>query len=486
MRIYRRQIGLGLMGWVIVMCSAVASATPPNVVIIFTDDQGYGDVGCYGAEGYTTPNLDKMAAEGARFTDFYVPAPVCTPSRGALMTGSYPMRIGLGHRVLFPYSTYGLNPDEVTVAEVLKGAGYATGMIGKWHLGHHTPFLPTRQGFDSFFGTPYSNDMNGYLYKGLDYLSRPLPLMRGENIVELDPDQHLLTRRYTEEAVDFIESHKASPFFLYMAHNMPHVPIYASDAFAGTTEHGRYGDVIAEIDWSVGAVLEALDRAGIAENTLVIFTSDNGPVTGTRKSPDDGAPYESGSSGPLRGRKNQTWEGGMRVPAIMRWPAQIPAGTVVHELATSMDILPTLARIADAPLPDVTLDGKDIRSLMVAEPGAKTPHDVFYYYRDNRLQALRSGPWKLHVFRPEWKEGKGGAPLLYNLETDPGEQADLAKEHPEVVRRLEGLAEIARVELGDAVSGQVGVGVRPYGLFGAERIGDESHRMVTKKSPDNS
>ncbi|MCF6287576.1 MAG: sulfatase, partial [Candidatus Hydrogenedentes bacterium] len=441
----------------LVLCAPVF-AKPPNVVIIFTDDQGYGDVGCYGAEGYATPNLDKMAAEGARFTDFYVPAPVCTPSRGALMTGCYPMRIGLGYRVLFPYSKEGLNPDEVTLAELLKGAGYTTGMIGKWHLGHHKPFLPTRQGFDAFFGTPYSNDMNGYYYKSQNFLSPPLPLLRGEEIVESDPDQSLLTRRYTEEAVKYIRAHKDKPFFLYLAHNMPHMPIYPSDAFAGTTEHGRYGDVISEIDWSVGAIMKALEEAGVADNTLVIFTSDNGPVTGQRKSPD--GPYQSGSAGALRGRKNQTGEGGMGVPAIMRWPAKIPAGTVVKELATTMDILPTLAGIVGFSLPDVTIDGKNILPLMTGEAGAVSPHEVFYYYRDNRLQALRSGPWKLHLFRPEWKE-KTETPLLFNLLKDRGETNDVAAEHPDVVRRLQGLAETARPDLGDAVTGQVGSGVRP-------------------------
>jgi arylsulfatase A len=458
--------------------TAFAHTAAPNVVIIFTDDQGYGDLGCYGAEGYETPNIDGMAAEGARFTDFYVPAPVCTPSRGALMTGCYPMRIDLGHRVLFPYSMRGLHPDEVTLAELLKGAGYATGMIGKWHLGHHTPFLPTRQGFDTFFGTPYSNDMNSHYYKRFDFLSPPLPLMRGERIVESNPDQSQLTRRCTEEAVAYIHAHKASPFFLYVAHNMPHVPIYASEKFAGSTSHGRYGDVIAEIDWSVGRILEALDGAGVAENTLVIFTSDNGPVTGQRKSPDGAGPYKSGSAGPLRGKKNTTWEGGMRVPAIARWPARIPSGTVVSELATSMDILPTVAKVVGASLPPAAIDGRDILPLLEGDPSISSPHEAFFYYRDNRLQALRSGRWKLHVYRPEWK-GKLQRPLLYDLTVDVGESTDLASRHPDIVARLQGLAAVARTEFGDAVTGQSGAGVRRAAVFGSERSGDDGHRIAS-------
>lgn len=451
--------------------SALAAA-PPNVVIIFTDDQGYGDLSVYGAEGFETPHIDAMAEEGARFTDFYVPAPVCTPSRAALLTGSYPMRVELGNRVLFPYSNRGLNPDEVTLAELLKAEGYATGMAGKWHLGHHPPFLPGRQGFDSYFGIPYSNDMNAHYYRHQDFLSPPLPLMRGEHIIERDPDQRYLTRRFTEEAVRFIQENKEDPFFLYVAHAMPHVPIYASEKFLDSTEHGLYGDVIAEIDWSVGQINQALEEAGVAENTLVIFTSDNGQAPGDRRAPQ--GEYKGGSAGPLRGHKNTTWEGGMREPCVMRWPAKIPAGTLVTELATTMDILPTVAKLVGAPLPEVTLDGRDILPLMTGEPGASSPHDVFYYYRDNRLQALRSGPWKLHVYRPEW-EGEVRDPLLYNLRDDIGETTDVAAEHPEVVADLRAKAETARRELGDAVTGQRGTGVRPAAVFGSNRLGDDGH-----------
>ena len=468
-------------------------AERPNVVIIFTDDQGYGDVGVYGAEGYETPHLDQMAAEGIRFTDFYVAGPVCTPSRAALLTGSYPKRVGLAHRVIFPYHQIGLNPDEVTIAEVLKPLGYATAAIGKWHLGHEAPFLPTQQGFDSYFGIPYSNDMGNHPYgrsewarsQGADsaFVSMPTPIMRGEEVVETSPDQTQLTRRYTEEALQFITDHQDEPFFLYLAHSMPHLPIAASERFEGRTEHGLYGDVIAEIDGSVGQVLSRLDSLGLGDNTLVVFTTDNGPRTwegtdgGWVWTPDDGRAarqdqpgYRSGSAGPLRGDKNTTWEGGMRVPFIAHWPARIPAGAVSYELATTMDLLPTIAALTGAEVPgDRTIDGKDIRALLFDEPGAESPYVAFYYYRDNRLQAVRSGRWKLHVYRPEWGEENfmsGPKPLLFDLQTDVGETTDVAAQHPDVVRQLQALAEGARQDLGDAVTGREGNDVRPVGRLG--------------------
>ena len=441
---------------------------PPNIVIIFTDDQGYGDVGCYGAQGFETPNLDRMAAEGMKFTDFYVAAPVCTPSRAALMTGCYPKRLGLAYRVLFPYSDTGLDPDEVTIAELLKGKGYATACVGKWHLGHHPKFLPLRQGFDYFFGTPYSNDMNNFYYPHKNFKAPPLPLIRQDEVIESDPDQRYLTKRYTEEAVRFIERNKDRPFFLYLPHNMPHVPIAASERFEGKTEHGLYGDVIAEIDWSVGEILETLAKLGLDERTLVIFTSDNGAAVfpasklrGVTHADPNG--YRSGSVGPLRGRKNTTWEGGMREPCLMRWPGRIPAGAVCREVATAMDLLPTLAYLAGAQVSgDRIIDGKNIWPLMSGQPGAKSPHDAFFYYRDDRLQAVRSGKWKLHVYRPEWKKEPHG-PLLFDLEDDLGETTDVAAQHPDVVKRLEALAEQCREDLGDAVTGQPGKNVRAVG-----------------------
>jgi len=436
-----------------------AAGRHPNIVVVFTDDQGYGDVGCYGAEGYATPRLDRMAREGMRFTDFYVAGPVCTPSRAALLTGCYPKRLGLAHRVLFPYSDTGLNPNETTLAEVLRPQGYATACFGKWHLGHLAPFMPWQQGFDYYFGVPYSNDMDAHYYKHLDFTAPPLPLYRQQEVIESGPDQHLLTKRYTEETVRFIEDHADQPFFVYLAHNMPHLPIAASKAFEGTTEHGLYGDVITEIDWSVGQILDALARLGLDEQTLVVFTSDNGPVVfeGERLG------YRSGSAGPLRGRKNTTWEGGMREPCLMRWPGHIPAGAVCSELATTMDLLPTLARLAGSQPPtDRIIDGKDILPLMTGQPGAVSPHEAFYYYRDDRLQAVRSGTWKLHVYRPEWKDAPH-PPLLFDLAADVGETTDVAAAHPDVVTRLQALADRARQDLGDAVTGQEGSHVRPVG-----------------------
>jgi arylsulfatase A len=438
---------------------AAAEDRPPNFVIIFTDDQGYGDAGCYGAQGYETPNLDRMASEGMRFTDFYVAAPVCTPSRAALMTGCYPKRVSLAHRVLFPYSDTGLHSDEVTLAEVLRSRGYATACVGKWHLGHHSQFMPWRQGFDHFFGVPYSNDMNNYYYKAQEFQAPPLPLYRQQEVIERDPDQRYLTKRYTEDSIQFIEEHKDKPFFLYLPHSMPHRPLAASEDFQGKTDHGLYGDVIEEIDWSVGQILDALGRLGLEERTLVMFTSDNGPVVfeGVKGG------YRSGSAGPLRGRKNTTWEGGMREPCLMRWPGRIPAGAVCRELATTMDIMPSFAGLAGADVPaDRIIDGKDIWPLMAGEAGAKTPHEAFYYYRDDRLQAVRNGRWKLHVYRPEW-QGQPHAPLLYDLANDIGEKNDVAAGNPDVVKRLQALAERARQDMGDVVTGQTGENVRPVG-----------------------
>jgi len=439
--------------------------SPPNFIIIFTDDQGYNDVGCFGSRLIQTPRLDRMAAEGMKFTDFYVAAAVCTPSRAALMTGCYPPRVGMGtipaedgrkdafHDVLFPWMTYGLHPDEVTMAELLKDLGYATACVGKWHLGHLPPFLPTRQGFDSYFGIPYSNDMD------------PTVLLRDEAVVEDAADQASLTERYTQEALGFIRENAARPFFLYLAHTMPHVPLHVSERFRGTSAGGLYGDVIECIDWSVGQILDALAEHGVDERTLVVFTSDNGPwlVRGEL----------AGNASPLRAGKGTTYEGGMRVPCIMRWPGHIPAGTVCRELATAMDLLPTFARLAGgAPPQDRIIDGKDIRPLLTGEPGAVSPHDAFYYYENNTLNAVRRGPWKLKfetTLRDEDKYRWPGRddvkfrPALYNLDTDPGEQKSVYKDHRDVVEELEALADRAREDIGDARTETVGKNVRRIG-----------------------
>ena len=428
--------------------------TPPNVVLILTDDQGYADVGCYGAEGFSTPNLDRMAAEGIRFTDFYAPAPVCTPSRAALMTGCYPLRVGLP-QVLGPkewklkgkvqHSNIGISSGEETIAELLKAQGYATACFGKWHLGDYPEFLPTRHGFDRYFGLPYSNDMGPEHPKAGEVEFPPLPLLDGEKTVQTDPDQAQLTTWYTERAVRFIEENKTRPFFLYLAHSMPHVPLHVSEKFAGKSERGLYGDVIMEIDWSVGQVLSALKSCGIDDRTLVIFTSDNGP--------DRLFGDHAGSAKPLREGKATTFEGGQRVPCIMRWPGNIPAGTKCAELASLMDMLPTIAHLAGAKQPALAIDGKDVRPLVLGETGATSPHDVFFYYLGDKLQAVRSGKWKLHlqhaypkVVEPG-KDGKPGkitlgaiGPALFDLSSDIGEKQDVSGDHPEVVQRLSAAA----------------------------------------------
>lgn len=470
---------------------------PPNVIIILADDLGYGDLSAYGHPVIKTPHLDRMVAEGMRFTDYYVTSGVCTPSRASLMTGSYPIRVGLAsgyaphekvdvagekvlpYGVLFPFSDFGLHPDELTIADVLKEAGYVTGHIGKWHLGHRAPFLPTKQGFDYYFGIPYSNDMGNNNYDGLKSgaISGPTPLYRNERVVETDPDQSLLTRRYTEEAIDFIAEHRREPFFLYLAHTMPHMPVAASYNFAGRSPHGIYGDAVEELDWSVGHILSYLQDQGLDKNTLVIFTSDNGAATwndlgGWAWTPDwDGRKdrrergYKSGSNKPLRGAKGTTWEGGMRVPFIARWPERIAAGTVANQLVTSMDLLPTLAAITNRELPSHRkLDGHDIRPVLFGDAGAKSPYQAFYYYRYERLQAVRNGKWKLHVFRPE----SGETTLLYNLEDDIGETTDVSAKHPDVVKELQRLANIARHQLGDVVTGRIGKDLRPIGDLGRD------------------
>jgi arylsulfatase A len=443
------------------------AAAPPNIVVIFTDDQGYADVGVFGAKGFTTPNLDRMAAEGMKFTNFHVPAAVCSASRAALLTGCYPQRVSiLG--ALGPGSKTGIHDDEVLIPELLKMGGYATAIFGKWHLGDAPQFLPTRHGFDRYFGLPYSNDM--WPFHPTIKSFPKLPLIEGEKILEYNPDQTQLTTWYTERAVRFIAENKDRPFFLYVPHSMPHVPLFVSDKFKGKSEQGLYGDVIMEIDWSVGQILEALRRHQIDDRTLVVFTSDNGPWLSYGD--------HAGSAGPLREGKGTTWEGGQREPCILRWPGKIPAGKVCDEFCTTMDFLPTFAALAGVETPrDRAIDGHDIRPLMMGKDGAKSPYDGFYYYWNLGLDAVRSGPWKLH-FPHEYrslagKPGSGGQPgpyknlttglELYNLDDDVGETANVADKHPDVVERLKALAEKARADLGDAHTGRKGGGVRPPG-----------------------
>ncbi len=438
----------------------------PNIILFNCDDLGYGDLGCYGSEVNRTPYLDRMAAEGMRFTDFYMVASLCSPSRGGMLTGCYPRRIGFGtfdgEGVLFPGMGLGLNPDETTIAELLKAQGYATKMVGKWHCGDQPEFLPTRHGFDSYFGLPYSNDMGIQASDAIGPMP-PLPLLRDEEVIQEQPDQSALTERYVDESLQFIRAHRDGPFFLYFAHMYVHVPIYPPWRFLRESINGPYGAAVAAVDWSVGVLLDALKQLGLDEQTLVIFTSDNG-ARGDR----------GGTNRPLRGGKFSTWEGGLRLPCIMRWPGVIPAGTTSAEVVASMDFLPTFAGLAGAELPaDRVIDGRDIGPLMRGEPDARSPHEAFFYYMKDWLQAVRSGPWKLHVARD-------GAPVreLYNLETDIWERQDVAEEHPDVVRRLEGYADMARLDLGDAVLGFEGNGCRPAGRV-------ENPQTLTHYNPDH-
>ena len=359
----------------------------PNIVLINCDDLGYGDLACYGSKVNKTPALDRMAAEGMKFTDFYMASPVCSASRAAMMTGCYPQRVGI-QGVLFPGADIGLNPSEITVAKLLKGEGYATKIVGKWHCGDQPEFLPTRHGFDSYFGLPYSNDMGRQAGREDPNRFPPLPLLLDEEVIQEQPDQTSLTERYLDESIRFIRANKSGPFFLYLAHMYVHLPLYVPDHFLRQSENGSYGAAVECIDWVAGAILRELEFQGLDDNTLVIFTSDNGSRADGR----------GGSNAPLRGTKFQTWEGGMRLPCIMRWPGQIPSGSVCSEIAASIDFLPTLAGLGGAQPPaDRVIDGKDIRSLMLGEEGASTPHEEYFFYRGLNLDAVRVGKWKLHV-----------------------------------------------------------------------------------------
>ena len=423
-------VGATLTSLPLLSCSKSSKKEKPNFIVIFTDDQGYGDIGCYGAQGFKTPNLDQMAKQGVRFTNFYVPATVCTPSRSALLTGCYPKRLGLHEAVLFPFSEHGLNPSEITIPKQLKPLGYKSACVGKWHMGHQPKFMPNKQGFDYFYGVPYSNDMNNYFYKRINFQSPPLPLYENEKLIEAGPDQKLLTKRYTEATVKFIQENKDSPFFIYLAHSMPHLPWHVSEKFKDSSQLGLYGDVIHELDWSVGEILRILKETNLDKNTLVIFTTDNGPVTG----------INGGSAGPLRGRKATTWEGGQRVPCIAKWPRNIPAGKVCEELASTMDFFPTFSKLAgENILNKDKIDGYDFSHLLFQPESAETPYDAFYYYdRDGNLEAIRERDWKLHISKSRgWDKMLGEFPVsLYNLKEDIGEEINVADLHPKLVARL--------------------------------------------------
>jgi len=473
-------IGFLLIGcW---SCNSTSDRTRPNVVIIFIDDQGYGDIGSFGAIGTHTPNLDRMASEGMRFTDFYAAQAVCSASRAGLLTGCYPNRIGI-HGALMPWSTVGLSNQEITIAQLLKQQGYATGMVGKWHLGRQQKFLPLQHGFDEYLGLPYSNDMWPVDFDGSPVTSDspkpwkskypPLPLIDGnKKVSEIRTleDQGTLTTRYTERAVDFIKRNKNHPFFLYVAHSMAHVPLGVSDKFKGKSEQGMYGDVTMELDWSVGEILNTLKENDIENNTLVIYTSDNGPWLNFGN--------WAGSTGGLREGKGTSWEGGQKEPTIMKWPGVIPEGTICNKLASAIDILPTLATITGAPLPTHKIDGINILSLMKGISGANPRNHFYYYYQRNSLEAVRKGNWKLvlpHHFRSYEGvlPGKDGFPgpyskgftdtTLYNLRRDPGERYDVHKTHPLIVKDILQLVEQARDDLGDDLTNRTGKNVRKPG-----------------------
>lgn len=425
------------------LLSVTASARSPNVVVIFIDDMGYGDIGPYGATKQRTPHLDRMAKEGMKLTSFYA-APVCSVSRAQMMTGCYGARVSVPG-VYFPGQSVGLNPSEVTVAERLKEKGYATQIIGKWHLGDQPEFLPTRQGFDHYLGIPYSNDM---LKKSADTKIPVVPLLRDEKIVELmDGDaQTRLVEIYTKEAVDFIGRNKDKPFYLYFAHNAVHTPIHPGAAFAGKSSNGRFGDWVEEVDWSVGQVLEALRSQGLDKDTLVVFTSDNGPwlVKGT----------DGGSAGPLRGGKGSTWEGGVREPTIAWWPGRVPAGSVNDAVAGTIDLLPTFVSLAGGTVPATpVIDGRDITPILLGQ-SKESAREAHYYFAGYDLQAVRQGRWKLAIApQSEGMNSKKGPKLaaglrLYDLDAEIGEQTDVAAQHPEIVAKLKALADKMAAEIG--------------------------------------
>jgi arylsulfatase A len=455
-------LALALLPFLSLRAVPAADAPRPNIVLIFIDDLGYGDIGPFGGTNVKTPHLDKLAKEGRKFTSFYA-TPVCSMSRACLMTGCYNARVSVPG-VLFPRSMIGLNPQETTIAEIVKSQGYATTCIGKWHLGHREPFLPTKQGFDEYFGIPYSNDMaidpvharfaEGCLFReGMTEakareaaIPNTVPLMRGEAVIEYPADQSTLTQRYTQEAIQFIRTNQAKPFFVYLPHTMVHFPLAASDAFRGHSGAGLLGDAIEEIDWSVGEIMRTLGELNLDEKTLVIFTSDNGAA--------------AGSSAPWRGKKGSIYEGGVREPCIMRWPGRIPAGTTSPQIAGNIDVLPTLAKLVGNALPgDLVLDGRDISSLMFEDAAPRVRDTHLYFTKASQLGAIRQGNWKLILptsppqsgQSKSGKKGKdladAGSPELYDLDKDPAESTNVATDHAEIVTRLSEEAERLELEI---------------------------------------
>lgn len=457
-----------------------AAAATPNIVVIFIDDMGYADIGPFGAKGYPTPHLDQMAKDGTKFTNFHVAQAVCSASRAALLTGCYPNRVGI-HGALGPQSRQGIAASEMTLAEVAKQKGYATCAVGKWHLGHHPEFLPTRHGFDEYLGLPYSNDMWPYHPEIKKGAFPKLPMIEGEKIIddEVTPeDQTQLTTQFTERAVSFIERSKDKPFFLYLAHSMCHVPLFVSEKFKGKSGGGLFGDVILELDWSVGQVMDTLKRTGTIDNTLVVFTSDNGPWLSYGD--------HAGSAGPLREGKGTSLEGGVRVPCLMQWTGKIPAGAVNNQMLMTIDLLPTIANLLGVRLPEHKIDGQDVWPILSGQPSAKNPHEYYaFWYANNQLQAIASGDgqWKLqlpHTYRSMKGQAPGADGIpgkykpvpfqkaeLYHLTNDIGESKDVSAENPEILAKLQGWADQARAELGDSLTKRKGSGNREPGMAAA-------------------
>ena len=462
-----------------ICASSRAAERPPNVILIVADDLGYADVGVYGAKGFRTPNLDRLAREGVRFTDFHVAQAVCSASRAAIMTGCYPNRIGI-EGAMEPWYQFGINAKELTFPHMMKQKGYATGMVGKWHLGTPTEFLPTHRGFDEWLGLPYSNDQ-WPLHPEKPGKFPPLPLYDGDKVINPNlshRDMEQLTTQYTERAVSFIERSHAKPFFLYVAHTMPHVPLAVSEKFRGTTKRGLYGDAVEEVDWGIGEILAALKKHDIEKDTLVMFMSDNGPwlIYGNH----------AGSAYPLREGKTTTWDGGTRVPFIARWPGHIPAGSVQKEMACAIDLLPTVAKLVDAKLPAHKIDGLDIWPLFAGQKDAKNPHDVYFFYgvpfggwTGAELESVRTREWKLivpHSYRTlagrkpgmdgwpaEYQKKPVLEPELYSMTSDIEEQHNVAAQHPDLVKKMLDQAEQCRADLGDTTLNRKGAGVREPG-----------------------
>ena len=447
------------------LVSSIHAAMTPNIVIIFMDDMGYADVGCFGAQGYQTPNIDKLAADGRKFTNFQVAQPVCSASRTALLTGCYPNRVGM-HGALGPSAKHGIHADEMTVAELVKQKGYATAAVGKWHLGSMPQFLPVEHGFDEYYGIPYSNDMWPYHPQAKPGAYPKLPMVENDHVVdeEITPeDQTHLTTDYTARGVTFIEKNKDKPFLLYLAHSMVHVPLFVSDKFKGKSGKGLFGDVMMEVDWSVGQIMGTLKKNGLEDNTWVIFTSDNGPWLSYGD--------HAGSAGPFREGKGTCWEGGTRVTGIMKWPGKIPAGSTTDTMMMTIDLLPTIAHVIEARLPEHKIDGLNCWPIVSGAPDAKNPHDFYaFYYEQNQLQAITSGDgrWKLqlpHKYRSMagvTEKAKNGIPVLYkqqtieqpelyDLYTDISESKNLASQHPDELAKLQKHAATIRAELGDSL-----------------------------------